>query len=425
MKTLKDEKVWEKIGWSPKSPKVHQKQLEILECKARERVICAGRGSGKTAIASYEALRKMLLDNKQVCVVAPSYNLTFRVFDYLEKWIIKGFPSLMAGVSKRPFPAIQTPWGSSLECKSATEPVGILGKRYDLVIVDEASRIPRDVYDTYIFPTTSAGGVSMLISTPFGKNWFYEAWIRAKETKGAFMFSSLDSPYVTQEEWDRAKAALPQDVFAQEYEANFLESAASVFRGVDRVVRDGILRDYNQNNYYVMGVDLAKHNDFSVLTVIDATNNQVVYIDKFSEIDYPFQKQRIVATARRYRARLIVDSTGIGEPICEDLKREGLFVDDFKFTNKSKKELIEKLSIFIEQQHIAIPHNVELIDELGSFGYQMTEKGNITYSAPTGQHDDYVISLALAVWGLAGAPRFQDAIDRELSKFKKKPASFI
>jgi len=111
-----------------------------LNLKNREKVICAGRGSGKTALAAYEGLRMLLVDNKQICVVAPSYSLTDRVMFYLEKWINIGFPSLRAGIVKRPYPKIKTPWNSVLECKSATEPTGILGIRYDLVIIDEASR---------------------------------------------------------------------------------------------------------------------------------------------------------------------------------------------------------------------------------------------------------------------------------------------
>jgi len=77
-------------------------------------------------------------------------------------------------------------------------------------------------------------------------------------------------------------------------------------------------------------------------------------------------------------------------------------VFDFKFTGQSKKELIEKLSIYIEQLKVFIPNNETLIDELKAFGYTMTDAGNIRYNAPEGLHDDCVISLALAVWKLRG-----------------------
>jgi len=77
-------------------------------------------------------------------------------------------------------------------------------------------------------------------------------------------------------------------------------------------------------------------------------------------------------------------------------------VDDFKFSRQSKAQLVKKLAILIEQRLITIPQNEVLIDELESFGYNITEARNITYSAPEGGHDDAVYSLALAVWGLTG-----------------------
>ena len=42
-----------------------------------------------------------------------------------------------------------------------------------------------------------------------------------------------------------------------------------------------------------MGVDLAKHEDFTVLTVINRTSKKVVRFDRFKQIDYPFQKKMI------------------------------------------------------------------------------------------------------------------------------------
>ena len=170
-----------------------------------------------------------------------------------------------------------------------------------------------------------------------------------------------------------------------------------------------------------MGVDLGKHEDFTVLTIIDKWNNNVVYWDRFKEIDYPFQKARIKAVALRYNnARIIVDSTGVGEPIRDDLSREGLFVDDFKFTNKSKKELIEKLSIFIEQKMLYIPPKDELTDELKAFGYHLTDSGNVVYKAPQGLHDDSVISLALSVWGLSGRAIPLSPLQEEMKKVNSR-----
>jgi len=417
-KILNDELLQKKIGWVP-----HKNQQVIIENKSREKVICAGRGFGKSATAAYIALKYLLIPNKEIAIISPTYDLTDRVFKYLEEWIAKGVPALMGGVTSRVPASIHTTWNTNLLCKSAENPTGILGKRYDLVIVDEASIIKRDVFNRHIYPTTSAGGKIVFISTPFGKNFFYEEWLSAKRIGGAFHFTSKDNPYVKPEEWERAKNKLPEQVFKQEYEALFLDDAAAVFRGVNRIVNEDCLTDSIQGHFYIMGVDLAKFNDFSVITVIDTATKAVVFIDRFKDIDYPFQKKRIIATAMRYNnARIVVDSTGVGQPIKDDLEREGLFIEDFHFTGKSKKELVEKLSIFIEQGIITIPNDLTLLDELTSFGYQLTDAGNIKYSAPQGLHDDCVMSLALATWQLTTEkPSEHNALKEKLkTKVKKK-----
>jgi len=413
---VSDIKLQQRIGWIP-----HKNQQLVLDSSSRDIAICAGRRFGKSALAAYMALKVLLIPQKRTVVISPTYDLSQRVFDYLVKWMVHGIPDLMKGVNMRPFPQIRTPIGSVLECKSAENPTGILGVSNDLSIVDEASRIPRNVYETYIFPTTSQGGRSVFISTPFGKNWFYDKWLDCKQTGGSFKFRSIDNEYFTREEWDRARQKLPEQVFKQEYEAEFMDDAASVFRKVREAINDDCLSEPVPGHYYAMGVDLGKHEDFTVLTVVDRMYKKVVYWDRFREIDYPLQKARIIATAKKYNnARMVVDSTGVGQPICDDLRQKGLFIEDFKFTGKSKPELVEKLTIFIEQKHIIIPNNTILIDELESFGYQLTDSGNVKYSAPQGLHDDCVMSLGLAIWGLTpGEARPITPLMREQQSIKR------
>jgi len=423
----------EKIGFRPS-----KNQQAILDSKARNVVICAGRRFGKSSICAFVALRTIIeADQKgkpaRVWIVAPTYELSQKVFAYLVLWFLKLFPQHGGSISYRPLggtgPQLKTPKGSEVICKSAENPTSLLGEEVDLEIVDEAPRIPKRVYQTYLFPTTASRlGRTFFIGTPFGLNWFWEEFQKAKKEGGAFQFTSRDNPYFPEGEWERAKVNLPEQVFKQEYEASFLPDAASLFRGVKEIIKDDCLKDSIVGRTYVMGVDLGKHEDFTVLTVIDKVNHNVVYWDRFRQIDYPFQKKRIKAVAQRYNnARIIIDSTAVGEPIMEDLEREGLFVDDFRFTNKSKKELIEKESIYIEQKQVWIPPEETLIDELEAFGYHLSDAGNVIYRAPQGLHDDCVISLGLAIWGLIGKPSNLSPIQEEILKerLNKKVTSFI
>lgn len=411
-KALSDERIQEIIGWTP-----HTNQIPVLKSvKAnRETVLCAGRRFGKSALCAYLALKELLKDGKHIWVVSPSYDLSRKVFAYVQEWTAKGFPSLMAGLTSRPNPRIITPWNSWIELKSADEPQSLLGEELDLLIVDEAARIKKDIYERYLYPTTSSRqGKIVFISTPFGKNWFYDKFVDNKEVNGSFQFTSKEGLSITEEEFLRAKEKIPRSTFEQEYLAQFNETAASVFRGVKDIIRN-TLKDPVSGHRYVMGLDLAKFHDYSVVTIVDTQTHEVVYHDRFQKIPYTLQRERVQQAAAKYcNCKIVVEINNVGAAFTDDLKATGCFVEEFNtqgsvskdITKKGTKErLIEKLAVFIEDKNIWIPPVDCLVDELEAYGCEVSESGNFKYSAPQGGNDDCVISLALAVWNLQGKHR--------------------
>ena len=176
--------------------------------------------------------------------------------------------------------------------------------------------------------------------------------------------------------------------------------------------------------HYSMGADLAKSMDYTVLSVICIETKKMVYWERMeneNRASWNYQKQKILAVSKKYNNALVVtDSTGVGDPITEDLQRMdcNVFVDTvgdtnpkevagFKFTGLSKENLIEKLKITIELQLIRIPAIKILVTELKQFLAIKLPSGKYKYGAPEGKdeggielyHDDAVISLALALWG--------------------------
>jgi len=417
--SVKENELLSRIRWSPErdcisgEKKIHHGQLEILQGKKRFTTICAGTRFGKSQLCAYIALKKLFNKNTHTWIVAPTHSLAEKVFNWLNIFLNNGFPEdLKRGRIKVTRVmgklAVRMPrLGSWIECKSAEFPTGLLGEELDLVIMDECSRMKGEIYDSYISQRlTSRKGEAIMISTPFGQNWFFKQRLKNKNEEDGtdFHFESRDNPYFPMDEWEREKKRLPKTVFDQEYRAICLRDAASVFRGVDKII-GGKLEDARSGHFYAMGVDLGKYQDFTVITVIDKSNHQLVHYDRFKDIDWNLQKDRIYESAKKYNhARVVIDSTGVGDPITEDLGRMGLCIDDYKYTNKSKRQLIDKLSIFIEQKRITIPHIDTLVDEIEAFGYKRTDSGNIQYSAPEGLYDDSVNSLALCVWNLNENP---------------------
>lgn len=141
-------------------------------------------------------------------------------------------------------------------------------------------------------------GSVIMISTPRGQNWFYDLWV--DNPRGRFHFPSYINTHVfpTKETWNKLKRETPERVFEQEWEAKFLSDAGSVFRGIDNVVEDYKGEEPIDGRGYILGIDLAKHEDYTVIMAMDRSNLKVVYIDRFKDIDYNLQKERIVLAAK-------------------------------------------------------------------------------------------------------------------------------
>lgn len=279
-----------------------------------------------------------------------------------------------------------------------TNPVGVVFSEYS---------INSPAVWSYVRPILQAnGGWAVFNFTPRGTNHAFELLNRHKDDKKWFtqVLTVDDTKVLTPEQLDEERESMPEDLFQQEYYCKFLEGAGAFFRKVDDAVYKDKPDKVNFTHKYQIGVDLAKYQDYSVVTVIDLSTFNVVEIDRFNQMDYTTQKTRIENIALRYKTEssptIYIDSTGVGEPIFEDLAERGLQVEPYKFTEKSRKDLLTNLQLILEQGRIRIPNNEQLVAELKSMQYHLSDQGKLKIQVPNGMHDDLIMSLALCVWEL-------------------------
>ena len=143
-----------------------------------------------------------------------------------------------------------------------------------------------------------------------------------------------------------------------------------------------------------------------------------MYQARWNKLEWPYTIARIVELSRHYNGALVlIDSTGVGEPVYEDLVRRGVPIEPFHFTNQSKKQLIEKLANWIEIGQITMLNIVETMKEFTNFTYDISEvSGKVRYNAPVGFHDDIVISHSLAIWSLS--PIYKTASDKPMGRIQ-------
>lgn len=297
--------------------------------------------------------------------------------------------------------------GTVIQFRSGEKAENLEGYACHRFVIDEAAKVPEQAWISHQTTLTATGGFGWIISTPKGRNWFWEVYQRGLDVEfpryACWRFPSMANPRVDLAHVEDARRTLPDRVFAQYYLALFLDDLGGVFRRPELNVR-GTLERYRAGHRYVVGVDLAKHRDWTVSVVMDLDRRHVVAMDRFQRISWPQAKERVLNLANAYgRAEIILDATGIGDPIYDDLKARGVRVSPYKFTPASKAALVDNLTVEIEQGRISYPQIPQLLAELKSYEWKIAKNGRATSTgAPTGFHDDCVMALALASWRARG-----------------------
>ena len=362
-------------------PKPHINQQKILDAERRFVVVMCGRRFGKSELSQILIIKEALKGG-QVAYITPTYKLAQVFFERLTK--VLPFKNNIQKLK------IYCPNEGSIEFFTGERLDNLRGRKFHLVIIDEAAFIPdlQGGWENSIRPTlTDYEGRAVFLSTPRGKNFFYSLFMKQGENDWqSFKFSTYDNPHINPREIDEARIQLPEVVFNQEYLADPAENSANPF-GNAFIKR--CIKPISAQPIVCYGIDLAKSVDFTVIVGLD-NNGNVAYFDRF-QLDWHNTKETI---KRLPPAPIIVDSTGVGDPILEDLLREGVNIEGLKFTSQSKQQLMEGLASAIQQGRIGFPEGV-IVDELDVFEYQFTANG-VRYSAPSGFHDDCVMALALA-----------------------------
>tara|TARA_Y100000593_G_scaffold19936_2_gene39952 strand:- start:776 stop:2044 length:1269 start_codon:yes stop_codon:yes gene_type:complete len=386
-------------------------QKKLHSCETRYRVVCVGRQGGKTQ-ACIQEIKNVAMQKKGSVNwwIAPSHKQVKRPF----RTAINIFPNEIAKVSHSEL-FIEFINGSRIEFHSAEKNHldNLRGATIDgIVVFDEFAMIkePEDVWHRYIRPMLTVGqGKAIFISTPKGRDFFYQLFLRGNDKDDplfkSFHFTTYNNELIAREEIEEMKSTMPMLKYKQEILAEFVDYAGGAFKGVDRIVKEyNIPIAHKDGENYTMGVDLAKKNDFTVITVLDS-EGRLVYYDRFQDVNYETQKKRIKYCADKYgNPKMLVDETAIGVPICDGLRAEGLRVIPITLSSQRKNELVDNLSFGIENQDLMIPSKAKIfIDELVSYEMNKTKHGTVTYSAPGGMHDDCVISLMLAFFGIKKA----------------------
>lgn len=413
-------------------PGRHQGHRLVRAEARRENWLDAGRRWRKTSFLAGLGLEDVARHGSRWIYTAPTYKQVRIAWDEIEKGAQGAFKLHKAEMW------MECPWNEgTIRFFSLDNPDNARGYTADRVVIDEAADVNPDAWHKVLRPMLlSTHGTLWASGTPKGHNWFWREFRNAEErlrldpdadcafwripTLGARIESGrlvrephpYENPTISFPELKRIfeDGSTPEQVFRQEYLAEFLADNAGVFLGVEGAAFGVHLappyfgpfcRVYE--GAFSIGVDWGRYEDFTVVVVQDVATRRVVDFWRVNQRSWDAIVRGVAAIYRRWRGgrldnqvTVLVEHNSIGSPNLERLQLAGVPASGWTATNQTKAAIIESLQFDIEHRVVAYPRIQPLMNELMAFQSQRLPSGLIRYAAPEGEHDDCVMALALS-----------------------------
>ena len=390
----------------------HPGQIPVINSEARFKCVAAGRRFGKTKIAASALIEKMLDPggNKIGWWVAPEYKNVKRGYAAIVAQVPPGLLAKPAPPSTSQNLELLFKNGSRIEFYAASNPDAMAGEAVDYVVFDEAGLVGSDeAWHQLIRPTLmDRKGGALFISTPRGKNWFWELCNRGSSAHvgdrdwAYWHYTSLDNPTIPdiKEEVEDARKSMPEMFFRQEIMAEFISAAASIFNlEHENAIVPSIVEPNGQTVF--LGIDLAQKEDFTVLNASRAGDRLPVLHERFNSLRWADQREKIKAAIRELEdrgaedVRVGIDATGVGSAVVEELESDGVNLERITFTNKWKEEAVGFLARDLQNGDAHILQ--DQIKEFEHYEYKITPAGNYKFESSVG-HDDEVSAKLIENW---------------------------
>jgi len=330
--------------------------------------------------------------------VAPTYQQSTKVMKELISIIADSGIIKSKNMSEN---EIHLKTGSTILFRSAEKYDNLRGYTMDYMIVDEAAYIRDEAWKSALKPIVLIKGKKVVFfSTPRGRNFFYELdkmGLDPDSTQySSFQGHYSDNPFVDPAEIESARKTLPAHIFKAEYEGQFVEGDTQVFQ--IQKANEFARWPQPQGKVYC-GIDLGRADDYTVATFIDSTG-QVVDIYRANLKDWSEMTAECLKRIKKWNATAMVEINSIGDVIFEQIKKQWSDTHPVFTSTKTKPDMIEGLIVDLNNEVVRIP-SAELFGplrfELDIFEYNYSPRSRtIQYSAPSGMHDDCVMSLAIA-----------------------------
>ena len=389
-------------------PPLFPYQIAILDCIARFTVTIASTKVGKTAshiVWLFEEALKCKA-NQSVWWVAPTFAQARIAFDRMKVQISdRNFYK-----SNETNLIITLVTGAKIHFKTAEKPDNLYGDDVYAFVFDEYPRAREAAWFALRSTITSTGGKGKFIGNASNKkNWGYKFAMKAKAGQDKdyqfFKITAYDAadcgmmtkdgrPFL--EEIEAAKRDLPESVFNELYLAEASEDGSNPF-GL-KYIAAICYPTLSPQPSICHGIDVANKFDSTSIIGLDKLGT-MSYYHNFTRTGWP----HVISTIKNLpQIPAALDSTGVGDVVLAEVQQVNQQIEGYIFTPPSKQRLMEGLAVGIQSRKLLIADDGDVVNGTGKLRHQLEQfeivytRTGVVSSAPEGEHDDDVCSLALA-----------------------------
>jgi hypothetical protein len=393
------------------SPYDYQAELIQPELPARFNFLAWGTKAGKTTSAIMRAVRLLWeTSEKRYRWIAPFHQQTEIAKGRILKILPRGFYQW-----KPKLATIIGPQGSQLSFHSGERPDTLPGDDIDGAVLDEASRLREEVFNTTVSTVLATNGWILAISTPHGRNWFYHQCKKAYQGEAGYYyrrFTSIANPTMSRAALDQTMRSVPKFVFDELVLAKFVSDVASTFPSLVPCSTPTLPRNApEKGRKYLIAMDVGQVRDRNVITIWDVLDGALVSWAIAQGRDYTLITDDTTYLSKLWnRARVFVERNNAGLPIIQSLQRRGVPLGKgpdgkigFNTTGATKPMLVHMWSFALRNKEPLLPSREKFPDlfiEHENFEYTIAKTGHWSFAAAPGFHDDIVMSSMIGWWAV-------------------------
>ena len=210
-------------------------QHDVLTSTAQTLLLNCGRQVGKSTIVAMVVVRAILTSDAMVVLVAPSERQSKELLrKILRFWRLIGRPIPHVSVTKT---SLELANGARIEAFPASSETIVGMSAVTLLVADEASVVPDDLYYTLAPMLATSNGRVLAPSTPKGKRgWWFDLWQTAPADDpdiARVEVRSAECPRIPASFLARERRRVGDWWFQQEYTCVFQEALTAAFRTQD------------------------------------------------------------------------------------------------------------------------------------------------------------------------------------------------